>query len=378
LAIKAIEEAARAFESLPGLLLLPFLQFALYAVGIFWFLFSFIYLASSGSFDPELGAFQISKTLRYEAKPRVKQSPALFNSPAYVFVCRELIALEAFVLIWSHVFVHACGQISVSGAVSEWYFNRAHSSNSSVFAAVQRALRFHVGTAAFGSLIVSVVEVLRCVLSFYVNRTKRMNKESAIFKMLSCCAECCMGLLERLAHFASEMAYIQTAMHGTNFCSSASASFSLVTRNSMNIIALSGISSAIMLIGKLFIAFGTTLASVFIFNGGHDLFTNAREFQSIPCLVVFLLSYAVASFFLGVLETSIDTIFLCFCEDSERHNGKFTGFDFPHPLPVPLLCSRFSFQIPPCKKSTAPLPSDSVCPHIRPKGAPLRLSHTIA
>jgi hypothetical protein len=66
LAIKAIEEAARAFESLPGLLLLPFLQLALYSVGIFWFIFSFIYLASSGSFDPELGSFQISKTLGYE------------------------------------------------------------------------------------------------------------------------------------------------------------------------------------------------------------------------------------------------------------------------------------------------------------------------
>jgi hypothetical protein len=63
LAIKVIEEAARAFEALPGLLLLPFIQLALYAIGIFWFLFSFIYLASAGSFDPELGSFQISKTL---------------------------------------------------------------------------------------------------------------------------------------------------------------------------------------------------------------------------------------------------------------------------------------------------------------------------
>jgi hypothetical protein len=63
LAIRAIEEASRAFESLPGLFLLPFIQLALYAVGIIWFIFSFIYLASSGSFDAELGSFQISKTL---------------------------------------------------------------------------------------------------------------------------------------------------------------------------------------------------------------------------------------------------------------------------------------------------------------------------
>jgi hypothetical protein len=258
---------------------------------------------------------------------------------ADIFLYRELILLEAFVLIWSHLFVHACGQLSISGAVSEWYFDKARSSNGSVFASLQRTLRFHVGTAAFGSLIVSIVEVLRCVVSFYVNRTKRLNKDSAVFKLLSCCANCCMGVLERLAHFASEMAYIQTAMHGTNFCSSAAASFSLVSRNSLNIIALTGVSGAIMLIGKLFIAFGTTLASLFIFNGGADIFTNSKQFQSIPCLVVFCLSYAIASFFLGVLESCIDTIFQCFCEDSERHNGKFTGSTRLHRLPQHLSAS---------------------------------------
>ncbi len=220
--------------------------------------------------------------------------------------------------------MHACGQISIAGSVSEWYFDKA-SSSGSVFAALHRALRFHVGTAALGSLIVTLVEVLRCVISFYVNRTKRLNKDSVVFKFLSCCANCCMLLLERIAHFASEMAYVQTAMHGTNFCASASNSFNLVSRNSMNILALTGVSGAIMLVGKLLIAFGTTLASLFIFNGGRNMFQDTTQFTSIPCLVVFVLSYVIASFFLGVLESCVDTIFQCFCEDAERHGGKFTG-----------------------------------------------------
>ncbi len=240
------------------------------------------------------------------------------------FACSELILLEAFVLLWSHTFVHACGQLSIAGSVSEWYFDKAPGSGS-VFAAMRRALRFHVGTAAFGSLIVTLVEVLRCVISFYVNRTKRLNKHSVAFKFLSCCANCCMLLLERIAHFASEMAYIQTAMHGTNFCASASNSFNLVSRNSMNILALTGVSGAIMLIGKLLIAFGTTLASLFIFNRGGNIFQDTTQFTSIPCLVVFVLSYVIASFFLGVFESCVDTIFQCFSEDSERHGGKFTG-----------------------------------------------------
>jgi hypothetical protein len=228
--------------------------------------------------------------------------------------------------------VHACGQLSISGVVSEWYFDPLKSRKSgTVMSAVQRALRFHLGTAAFGSLIVSFIEVLRCIISFYVNRTKRLHQNSVAFKLLSCCANCCLGALERISHFASESAYIQTAMHGTNFCSSASTSFSLLSRNSMNIVALSGVSGAVMLIGKLLIAFGTTLASFFILNGGHDALTNSKQFQSVPCLVVFLLSYAIASFFLGVLESCIDTIFQCFCEDAERHGGRFTGHT-PHSL----------------------------------------------
>jgi hypothetical protein len=69
-----------------------------------------------------------------------------------LFACSELILLEAFVLLWSHTFVHACGQISIAGSVSEWYFDKA-SSSGSVFAALHRALRFHVGTAALGSFL---------------------------------------------------------------------------------------------------------------------------------------------------------------------------------------------------------------------------------
>ena len=82
LAIKVIEEAARAFEALPGLLLIPFIQLALYAVGIFWFIFSFVYLASSGTFDAELGSFQISQTLRYDWCSPLPSAFALTLPPA--------------------------------------------------------------------------------------------------------------------------------------------------------------------------------------------------------------------------------------------------------------------------------------------------------
>ena len=293
-----------------------------------------------------------------------------------MLIHRDLIALEAFVLIWSHSFVHACGQLSISGAVSEWYFDKTRDGGS-VHAALQRALRFHVGTAAFGSLIVSFVEVLRCIVNFYINRTKRLNKDSAAFKLLSCCANCCMSVLERIAHFASEMAYIQTAMHGTSFCSSAATSFDLVSRNTTNIIALSGVSGAIMFIGKLFIAFGTTLASLFIFNGGKDLLANTQQFQSMPCLVVFLLSYVIASFFLGIFESCIDTIFQCFCEDSERHGGKNTGqtcsSHTSHASPRPPLLTPALFQTRPYSDSTAqrqsPLDHRRI-PYLRPRAPP--------
>ena len=46
----------------------------------------------------------------------------------------------------------------------------------------------------------------------------------------------------------------------------------------------------------------------------------------LPMIITAILSYGVASFFLGVYETAIDTILLCFCEDCKINKSTGTYY----------------------------------------------------
>jgi len=44
-------------------------------------------------------------------------------------------------------------------------------------------------------------------------------------------------------------------------------------------------------------------------------------YWALPLIIILIFSYGIASAVLAVYDMAIDTIFICFCEDAERHDG---------------------------------------------------------
>merc|ERR1719498_302926 len=53
--------------------------------------------------------------------------------------------------------------------------------------------------------------------------------------------------------------------------------------------------------------------------------TSTSEIDPISTLIILILAFSVARVFMMVYDMTIDTMFQCFCEDMERHGGKFLG-----------------------------------------------------
>ena len=113
-------------------------------------------------------------------------------------------------------------------------------------------------------------------------------------------------------------AYIQTAIFGTSFCTSAREAFFLILRNMGRIGAVSYVSGAVLIIGKLFISATTTSLSYYLISDviGDELFNLWG-----PIVLIFLLSYFVSDMFLDVFEMGISTILQCFIADEEMFDG---------------------------------------------------------
>ena len=78
---------------------------------------------------------------------------------------RVMLTLSPFarscVSVFGVVFVLRPLQIVIAMSVASWYFarNKSHVGSLTVVASVGKTFVFHIGTAAFGALIVAIVEV---------------------------------------------------------------------------------------------------------------------------------------------------------------------------------------------------------------------------
>lgn len=119
--------------------------------------------------------------------------------------------------------------------------------------------------------------------------------------------------------FLNKKAYIQTAIFGTSFCTSAKEAFFLIMRNARRVAGISYVTSVLIITGRLFIASVTS---------GFAYILIDREFGSEihstigPVFLVFILSYNIGDMFLETFEMGTETILQCFIADEEMFDGE--------------------------------------------------------
>lgn len=215
-------------------------------------------------------------------------------------------------------FIVAVGDMVVAMCVAKWYFTRDKSdvNSGTVIGSIYDTMFYHLGTCAYGSLILAIVQFIRAVLAKIQKEVKKA--QSSIADALLCCCQCCLWCFEQCIRFLNKNAYIQTAIFGTSFCKSAREAFFLILRNFGRIGAISYVSGAILIVGKFFISSVTTGLSYYAMTEmiGDELYSLAA-----PTVMVFIISYFVSDMFMDVFDMGISTVLQCFVADEEMFDG---------------------------------------------------------
>lgn len=69
-------------------------------------------------------------------------------------------------------------------------------------------IRYHMGTVAFGALIIGIVRLIRAMISFVQNTLKRY--DNGFVKGILWCCQCCLWCFECALKFLTRNAYIET------------------------------------------------------------------------------------------------------------------------------------------------------------------------
>jgi len=232
------------------------------------------------------------------------------------------VAVSFFVFLWNNALLVAIGQFVIASTVCTWFFTpnvdkgfsigegRVNGTKGAIRSAWKQALSTHLGSLAFGAFIIAVIQFLRAVLKYYEEQAKaQKNRIAAIMLKI---AQCCMWCLEKCVKFLNKNAYIQIALMGTNFCTSAKNAFQLIIRNMLRFGVVAILGTIISAIGWTVITVGTVGIGYLILQAFHP--DAAPLF---PMLSYFCIGYMGAMLFMNVFALAVDTSLQCFiaCEE---------------------------------------------------------------
>uniref|UniRef100_A0A3B5B3A1 Choline transporter-like protein n=1 Tax=Stegastes partitus TaxID=144197 RepID=A0A3B5B3A1_9TELE len=329
IAIALIKEASRAIGHVMCSLFYPLFTFVLLAMVIAYWAVTAVFLSTSN--EPVYKVFNETECehsrktcdpANYTTSPEKAQCPE--SECLFAFYGGEtiyhkyLIGLQfynVFLFFWCANFVTALGQMTLAGAFSSYYWAFVKPDDMPawpVFSSLGRALRYHTGTLAFGSLILSIIQIIRVLLEYLDHKLKGAQNKFA--KFLLCCLKCCFWCLEKCIKFLNRNAYIMVAIYGKNFCASARDAFLLLMRNLLRVAVLDKVTDFLLFLGKLLIVGLVGELKAFEDTAPH------LHYYWVPILVI-VGSYLIAHGFFSVYAMCVDTLFLCFCEDLERNDG---------------------------------------------------------
>ncbi|KAK3087196.1 hypothetical protein FSP39_002993 [Pinctada imbricata] len=353
IAISLIKEGSKAIGNMMFTLLFPIFPFVLQILVIGSWLTIAVFLASTGrnqSFDVNKNNSEYynatsgtwnfdsikSSTSQFFGEACDASSSVAGNTTASNEFCTFLKSQEEnftfytqiyalFMLFWLVNFVVALGQMTLAGAFASYYwaFNKPKDIPAfPLLGSFWRCFRYHLGSLAFGSLIIAIVQIIRVMLEYVDHKLK--GSENAVAKFFLKCLKCCFWCLEKFLKFLNKNAYILIAAHGKNFCTSAKNAFMLIMRNIVRVVVVDKVADFLLLIGKLVVVAFAASTSFFFFDGRIEFlasFTPSLNFYVVPIVLVTIGAYVIASCFFSVYGMAVDTLFLCFLEDLERNDG---------------------------------------------------------
>jgi len=397
IAIAIIEEAGIAVMRMPHMVFLPFATAACILVVFLWFALLGILITSLEDVMVEdvvgsvLGwvndnvatcnSTNISSLVSLEQDklpvdiklPDVAAASACngisyFNKFGDKKLNDALMLFHLFCFLWTNELLQAITICIVAGAVCDWYWTRPSGPTKAppnsccykipcfrghgpdpklafkggdgksfqfpLMRSVVRTFRFHLGSLAFGSFLVAVVQLLRIIFEYIKKETKGWAEKNKCFKLMLKIITVILLCFERCLKYITKNAYIMIAMQGHAFCDAACHGFKLLLTNLIQFVLVSCFSKVVIFLGKVTIM-GTSVVGAFFWlskdpafqewTGAGDEDPDGIQGRTVvnnkfmPLILIALLGYFCAAAFLHVYDLAIASILLCFCEDYKVH-----------------------------------------------------------
>jgi hypothetical protein len=319
MAIKIIQISTMAMGSMPELVLFPLVTYGgIVILAIVWLIIGTMLqtagtISSTSLLNETASATAAANSAAASTSNSNITSIDIQSSYAQVEemdVINYLWLYHIFMGLWVNAFIQGVAMLTIAGSVSKWYFTpsksmKKHQGCCPVCKSYCITCRFHLGTVAFGSFIIAVVQTVRLIVG-YIQKKMDEAGESKIKKVIMCIVQCCLWCLEKCMKFISKNAYIYTSLSGTSFCYSAFKSFFLILNNLAGFGMTSSITMFLLLIGKL-ATVCTSIYLCYLYLTYDATLANTITSEIMPMVATGLIAYVVSDSFFDIVGNVMDS-----------------------------------------------------------------------
>jgi solute carrier family 44 (choline transporter-like protein), member 1 len=163
--------------------------------------------------------------------------------------------------------------------------------------------------------------MIRVIMEYLIYQFEKANgeaKDNVIWNVAKCCMRCCVQCLDCCIKFINKNAYIQIALHNSNFCTAAKESFFLTVRNASRFSAVSITGMILTVLGKGSIVAICAFLTIALIDSQFPEISQPY----LPAAIIAFFAYLISSMFLSIFRDSGLTILHCFCLDEEQGGGR--------------------------------------------------------
>lgn len=241
-----------------------------------------------------------------------------------------MLLYHLFGLLWTTQFLQAMTYLILASVFATYYFRGGNYGdsvtgwlNTPVLQSMRKMSWFHSGSAAFGSLLVAIMQFIRIIVAYMVHKMKTMEKDNIIIKYAACCVQYCLWYLQKVIEWLNRNAYILIAIEGNSFCWSAWEAISLIFHNILTVGAVNVVGDTLLFLGKLSVSLLAGFLAFLMLDS--EAYTTGDSKVSSPLFIVLFVvvfAFVISGLFMSVVEMAIDTVLLSFCKDCKLHGGK--------------------------------------------------------
>ncbi|PVF93253.1 DUF580-domain-containing protein [Serendipita vermifera] len=230
-----------------------------------------------------------------------------------------LIIFEFFAYLWmSQVIANVALATLAGGPYGSWYYfgprgqgMPPHPTRSSFV----RASTLSLGSIAFGSLIVTLLELLRVLLNWASQNAA--NDGNPVVAILACCAACFVGCIEGLVEYFNRYAYIQIALYGKPYIAAAKDTWHMITDRGVDAIINDTIVGLAMTWASFFIGLLCVLFAYVYLRITKPAYNSDGSYTPVILVYSWFVGFQVAQSLTAAIDAGVSTIFVGLAEHPE-------------------------------------------------------------